>query len=345
MTISNDHPHRRFNPLGDEWVLVSPHRTARPWQGREEDVAPRRPEYDPGCYLCPGNPRASGDINPPYRKTHVFTNDFAALEPDAPLGEFAEHELLTAEGVQGTCRVICFSPRHDLTLAEVGHDGLRTVIDLWVDQTDELGADYRWVQVFENKGEIMGASNPHPHGQIWAGSALPTIAAVEDRTQREYRAAHGTTLLADYVAHEVDSGRRLIAANDEWAALVPYWAQWPFEALVVPRRPAARLTDLDDAARDGLAEVLDLLLVKYDNLFGQPFPYSMGWHGAPSGDDAEHWTVHAHYHPPLLRSATIRKFMVGYEMFAEAQRDLTPENAALQLRSQKDIHHRFFGGR
>ena len=329
-----DHPHRRYNPLADEWMLVSPDRTQRPWQGsRETDLRPpSRLRYDPDCYLCPGNRRASGEVNGQYGGTYVFTNDFAALQPDAPLDQ-VDQGLLRAEGEQGTCRVVCFSPRHDVALGQLAADELRTVVDLWAAQTDELGRQYRWVQVFENRGELMGASNPHPHGQIWAGTALPREGAREQQTQLAYWTAHSRTLLGDYADQEA-GGPRVVAANDDWLAVVPFWAVWPFETLLIARGPACRLPDLDDARRNGLVDALRDLLGRYDGLFDHPFPYSMGWHQAPF-DGAEHpeWRLHAHAYPPLLRSASVRKFMVGYELLAEPQRDLTPEDAAARLRA------------
>lgn len=328
-----DHPHRRFNPLTDEWVLVSPDRTQRPWQGsRETNLQPRsRLRYDPDCYLCPGNRRASGHVNRPYRGTYVFTNDFAALQTDAPL-DVMEQGLLRAEGERGTCRVVCFSPRHDVVLGQLPADALRAVVDLWADQTDELGRRYRWVQIFENRGELMGASNPHPHGQIWAGTALPREGAREQQSQLAYWKAHGRPLLADYAGQE-DGGPRVVAANEAWLAVVPFWAVWPFETLLIARDPAARLPDLDDLRRDRLVEALQDLLGRYDALFDHPFPYSMGWHQAPfDGEEHPEWRLHAHAYPPLLRSASVRKFMVGYELLAEPQRDLTPEDAAARLR-------------
>jgi UDPglucose--hexose-1-phosphate uridylyltransferase len=329
-------PHRRYDPLRDEWVLVSPGRTNRPWQGGEErPQVEQRPAYDPGCYLCPGNTRANGERNPAYGATFVFTNDFAALRPETSVGTF-EDGLLRAEGEQGTCRVICFSPRHDLTLAAMAHDDVRRVVDLWADQTADLGARYRWVQLFENRGEAMGASNPHPHGQVWAGTALPTTVAREDASQHAHHDRTGRPLLLDVVAQEAD-GPRVVEANDQWLVVVPFWATWPFEVLVLPRAPVARMPDLDDPRRDALAAVLGRTLRRYDALFGVPFPYSMGWHGAPFGAGAkahiDAWTLHGHAYPPLLRSATVRKFMVGYELLAEAQRDVTPEDAAARLRA------------
>ena len=336
-------PHRRYDPLIDQWILVSAGRTHRPWQGqRESSSVSDLPVYDPGCYLCPGNRRANGDVNPAYTGTFVFTNDFAALRPDTS-DERIEDGLIVAEGERGTCRVVCFSPRHDLTLARMSPEEVRCVIDLWADQTEELGATYRWVQVFENRGTAMGASNPHPHGQIWAGTALPREAAREDRTQRAHLEAHGRSLLVAYAVQE-SGGARVVAENRDWLVLVPFWAAWPFETLVIPRRPVRRLAELGPGERDSLAAVLGSLLVRYDNLFGHPFPYSMGWHQAPFGEgDGAHWQLHAHFYPPLLRSASVRKFMVGYELLAETQRDLTAEEAARRLREVPGTHYRAGG--
>lgn len=336
------HPHRRFNPLTGQWVLVSPHRTQRPWQGHREGPAPgARPQHDPKCYLCPGNTRANGETNPHYRDTFVFVNDFAALMPDTPLAGGAADALLRVEPVRGTCRVICFSPRHDLTLPEMSLPEIRGVVEVWSAQTAELLEQYRWVQVFENKGAIMGCSNPHPHGQIWASSSLPNEARLEDEAQRAYFESRGTPLLVDYARREFELDRRVVVANDHWLAVVPFWAVWPFEILLLPRRPVRRLPDLETAEKVALAEMLKRLLTRYDNLFETSFPYSMGWHGAPGGaEDFAHWQLHAHFYPPLLRSADVKKFMVGYEMLAEAQRDLTPEQAAQRLRDLPDRHYR-----
>jgi len=340
------HPHRRYNPLTGEWVLVSPQRTQRPWQGQIEKTPPDdRPAYDPGCYLCPGNARAGGNHNPPYESTFVFANDFSALLPDAPPAAASDHPLFRSRSVQGECRVICFSPRHDLTLPEMALPEIRAVVDVWAEQVAELGERYRWVQVFENKGAIMGCSNPHPHGQIWASNDLPNEAAKEDAAQRRYFQQHGVPLLLDYVEQEARRGERLVVENAQWLAVTPFWAVWPFEILLLPRRHVLRLPDLTDAERDALADILKRLLTRYDNLFETSFPYSMGWHAAPEAGDQEaeggdqgHWQLHAHFYPPLLRSATVKKFMVGYEMLAEPQRDLTAEQAAARLRAASEVH-------
>lgn len=324
-------PHRRWNPLTDQWILVSADRQLRPWSSDETETPPQdlRP-YDPTCYLCPGNARANGQQNPAYDRPFVFTNDFAALRPDINRVEFDEG-LLRGRSEAGTSRVLCFSPRHDLTLAAMDPAAIGDVIDVWADQTTELGATYRWVQVFENRGRLMGASNPHPHGQIWACASLPGEASREDRQQRAHHERTGSSLLLDYVDQEA-GGPRMVVATDEWLVVIPFWASWPYETLVVPRRPTHRLPELDPARRAELAGVLKRLLQRYDSLFDQPFPYSMGWHQAPFGlDPIEPWQLHAHFYPPLLR-AGVRKFMVGFELLAETQRDLTPEAAAATLR-------------
>jgi UDPglucose--hexose-1-phosphate uridylyltransferase len=337
-------PHRRKNALTGEWVLVSPQRASRPWLGQVEAIGSRPAiAYDASCSLCPRNERASGARNPDYGGVYVFDNDFPALLPSAALPSPVEHDLLAWSSQPGACRVLCFSPRHDLTLAEMPVDEIRAVVDIWAAQTEELGRIYRWVQVFENKGEMMGSSNPHPHGQVWASSDLPTQAAREDAHQGEYLFTHRRRLLVDYAALELDLMERVVVQNEHWLVVVPFWAEWPFETLLMPRNAVQRLPDLDDRQRQALASIIKKLLVRYDNLFGAPFPYSMGWHGAPypHGDDdsrvnGAHWQLHCHFYPPLLRSSSVRKFQVGYELLAEAQRDLTPEKAAEVLRCLPD---------
>ncbi len=338
-------PHRRQNVLTGEWILVSPQRTERPWQGQVEKTPPdERPAYDENCYLCPGNRRAGEARNPQYTSTFVFTNDFAALLPEGHASGITGSPLMRAEAVQGTCRVLCFSPRHDLTLAQMGEADIRAVVNMWAEQSAELGLKYRWVQVFENKGAIMGCSNPHPHGQIWASSAIPETPAKEDRYQTDYFRANKKPLLLDYLASEDECKERIVVENGDWAAVVPYWAVWPFEILLLPRRHVLRLPDLEEGEQRSLAEILKRLLTRYDNLFQTSFPYSMGWHGAPwesgrNNRDLAHWQLHAHFYPPLLRSATVKKFMVGYEMLAEPQRDLTAEQAAERLRGVSEVHY------
>jgi UDPglucose--hexose-1-phosphate uridylyltransferase len=336
-----DHPHRRYNSLLGQWVLVSPHRTKRPWQGQvERATAQQRPQYDPQCYLCPGNKRAGDALNPAYTHTLVFVNDFSALLPDAPAESGEKNTLFRVEPVRGECRVICFSPRHDLTLAQMGAPEIRGVVDVWAEQVTELGKSYRWVQLFENKGAVMGCSNPHPHGQVWASSSLPNEPASEDRQQKSHFERHGLPLLVEVAAAEQTFGQRVVIENTDWLVVVPFWAVWPFETMVLPRRHVLRLPDLTDKERNSLADILRRLLVRYDNLFETSFPYSMGWHGAPTnGADYRHWQLHAHFYPPLLRSATVKKFMVGYELLAEAQRDLTPEQATQRLRQLSEQHH------
>jgi UDPglucose--hexose-1-phosphate uridylyltransferase len=345
-----DHSHRRRNPLTNQWVLVSPHRSKRPWQGQQETASDEQlPAYEPTCYLCAGNTRVSGDVNPAYSGTFVFTNDHAALLPEVPDAPPSTDPLFQAEAARGTSRVICFSPDHARTLPELPLAAIEGVIDTWCAQTEELGRTHAWVQVFENKGAIMGCSQPHPHGQIWATGHLPNEVATEDREQRAYFATHGRPLLLD-VAEREANGERVVVQTEHWLAVVPYWATWPFETLLLPRFAVQQLPQLNAAQRADLAVALKKLTSRYDNLFRCSFPYSMGWHGAPfqseaSADDAgggtaSAWQLHAHFYPPLLRSATVRKFMVGFEMLAEAQRDLTPEQAAAQLRALSDHHYR-----
>ena len=338
-----ERPHRRHNPLTGEWVLVSPHRAKRPWLGQVERVAPaERPAHDPTCYLCPGNARVGGERNPDYPSTFVFDNDFAALLPEGPDGDDASVDvdgLLVARAESGRARVICFSPRHDLTLPDMEVPQIRAVVDVWAEQYLELGADpaIGHVQIFENKGEAMGASNPHPHGQIWAQRSVPLHAMRELERQREHHARHGRTLLGDYLALEEARGERIVVANDAFVALVPFWAVWPFETMIVSRRPVPHVAALDDRERDLLADVVQRLTRRYDRLFDVSFPYSAGLHQAPTDGAAyPEWHLHLHFYPPLLRSATVRKFLVGYEMLGEPQRDLTAETAAARLRALDD---------
>jgi UDPglucose--hexose-1-phosphate uridylyltransferase len=337
------HPHRRRNPLTGRWVLVSPHRSQRPWQGRQEATADDAlPSYDPACYLCAGNRRVGGQSNPRYESTFVFTNDHAALLPQVPAltTEQAHDPLFGMQAARGTSRVVCFSPDHARTLPELPLAAIGAVIDTWCAQTAELGQTHAWVQVFENKGELMGCSQPHPHGQIWATDYLPDEAAAEDERQRAHHAAHGRPLLLD-VAEREAQGERVVLRSDHWLAIVPFWATWPFETLLLPRFAVQRLPQLSAEQRADLADMLKRLTSRYDNLFECSFPYSMGWHGAPfDARAATPWQLHAHFYPPLLRSATVRKFMVGFEMLAEAQRDLTPEQAAERLRNLPDRHYR-----
>jgi UDPglucose--hexose-1-phosphate uridylyltransferase len=337
-------PHRRLNALTGEWLLVSPHRTQRPWQGQVEATpAEQRPAYDPACYLCPGNQRAGGVHTPDYSSTFVFDNDFAALLPDTAARTLARARdeqpgpaLLRAESERGICRVVCFSPRHDLTLAGMDTVSLRQVVDTWADQYAELGAIpwVRYVQIFENRGAMMGASNPHPHGQIWANERVPNEPAKETQHQHAYTAASGSCLLCDYLALELRDGQRIVCQNEHFVALVPFWAIWPFETLVLPRAHHGALTDLPPDARDDLAGMLRQVTRCYDQLFQVSFPYSMGLHQRPTNDTPyPEWHLHGHFYPPLLRSATVRKFMVGYELLSQPQRDITPEGAAERLRS------------
>ena len=342
-----DSPHLRFNPLNGDWVMVSPHRTGRPWLGQVEKVPPENlPAYDPDCYLCPGNARAGGVRNPAYAGTFVFDNDFSALLPEPSPVDAPSTELMRAEPEAGFCRVVCFSPRHDLTLPELSQPEVEAVLRTWTEQTADLGSrpGIHYVQVFENKGTMMGCSNPHPHSQIWATAHIPNEPAKELAAQDEYFGRHRRPLLLDYLAEEQRLNERVVAANAHFTALVPFWAIWPFEVMLVAHRPAARLTDLHAEEISALAEVLRNVTTRYDNLFEVSFPYSMGFHQAPA-DDRPHpeWVLHAHFYPPLLRSATVRKFMVGYEMLAMPQRDLTPESAAERLRALPEIHYRSKG--
>ena len=336
--LAQQNPHRRYNPLKNEWVLVSPHRTQRPWQGQTEaKTAEVALTYDPTCYLCPGNLRAGGVRTDKYTSTYVFENDFAALKPNAP--RFVSDEggkgLLVAEGESGVCRVICFSPRHDLTLAKMSIAEICAVVNVWAEQYVELGSreDIDYVQVFENRGAMMGASNPHPHGQIWASRSVPNEIVAELRGQREYLAKNRAVLLREYGQMEESLGERVVTQNSSFLAVVPFWAVWPFEVMILPRRHVTQLQEFTEAERSEFAAILKDVTATYDQVFDTPFPYSMGLHPAPcDGQEHPEWQFHAHFYPPLLRSASIRKFMVGYELLGSPQRDITPELAAETLR-------------
>lgn len=336
-----EHPHRRYNPLINEWVLVSPHRAKRPWQGQvetpdENDIS----SYDENCFLCSGNTRINGEVNPAYTGTFVFTNDFAALKQDTPRLS-SDDPLFTMETEQGESRVICFSSDHSKTLPQLSVDEISEVVKTWQEQCTDLSKDYQSVQVFENKGAVMGCSNPHPHGQIWAQNQLPSLVQKKQAAFNDYWQKYGSNLLADYVNREIENSERVVVCNDDWLVVVPYWAAWPFETLLLPRFPVTRITDLTQSQQVSLADIIQQLTIRYDNLFTTSFPYSMGWHGAPfDGQEHEEWTLHASFFPPLLRSASVRKFMVGYEMMAEAQRDLTAEQAAERLRNVSSIHYK-----
>lgn len=334
-------PHRRRNPLTGEWVLISPQRNLRPWQGATESVAENSGQaHEPDCYLCPRNTRVGGKINPNYSGPYVFSNDFPALLPNTttkhPTGASTLHH---SAPVKGEARVICYSPYHDKTMARLPVRAIRQIIMSWIEQTEDLSRLYRTVTIFENRGTAMGCSNPHPHGQIWATDYVPTNVAIEDQHQSNYYQQNGRNLLADLVEKECKDGTRVVFETSEWLCLVPFWAAWPFETLVLPKNEAARFSDLSGNQCTDLAVALKRLTTRYDNLFETDFPYSMGWHGAPGRGDARHWRLHAHFYPPLLRSATVRKFMVGFELLAEAQRDLTPEAAAAILRDLSDLHY------
>ena len=339
---SAKYPHRRKNILTEEWILVSPHRTQRPWQG---EISPRekenRPAYDPECYLCPGNIRANGETNPRYSDTFAFTNDFSALLPETPSVEYSINGLLKAKSEKGICRVVNFSPRHDLTLAEMDERGIEKVITVWQDEFKSLGADPRinHVQIFENKGAMMGNSNPHPHGQIWAQESIPREAAKELQQFKRYFSKKRRSLLADYLRLELRLKERIVYENTSFAVVVPFWAVWPYETMIISKRKIATILRFTEKEKKDFANALKTITTKYDNLFTTSFPYSAGLHQAPTdGKEHEEWHFHMHFYPPLLRSATVKKFMVGYEMLAEPQRDITPEHSAAILRELPNVH-------
>lgn len=340
-----EHPHKRFNPLQDEWILVSPHRAKRPWQGLQEKTpADNRPDYDDTCYLCPGNIRANGIANPDYEDSYVFDNDFAALKNEIiAQPEVASTSFFKFQPEYGICRVVCFSPKHNLTIPEMEVSQLTKVVQTWIHEYRTLGAieEINYVQIFENKGSIMGCSNPHPHGQIWAQHTLPTKVAKVATQLNAYFQKHQRTLLEDYLTEETNAEERIVVRNDFFTALVPYWATWPFETMIISNRAISNITEMTKEEQLAFAEILQQLTIKYDNLFETSFPYSAGIHQAPT-DGKEHpeWHFHMHFYPPLLRSASVKKFMVGYEMLAESQRDITPERSAQLLREQSTIHYK-----
>ena len=343
MTSDFEFTHRRKNMLNGEWVLVSPHRNNRPWLGATEAASENMlAPYESSCPLCPGNVRANGEGNPHYEFTHVFTNDFGALTSEQISVKSEESDpLFQAEQARGTARVICFSPDHSKTLPELSVSDIREVVDTWKSQFDELAEHYTCIHIFENKGEIMGCSQPHPHGQIWAHNHRSTEIQTEDERQLDYFQTHGRPLLADYIERELSTGQRIIVDNEYWLAVVPFWAKWPFETLLLCKDDVQTFSQLNVEQRHSLAEALKVLTTKYDNVFNTSFPYSMGWHNAPLDcENNDHWRLHAHFYPPLLRSATVKKHMVGYEMLAESQRDLTAETAAKILREASNIHYK-----
>jgi len=338
-----EHSHTRLNILTGDWILVSPHRSKRPWQGKVEDLPKDdRPAYDPACYLCPGNKRADGSINPEYKNSFVFVNDFSALLANTPEGSVNEEGLLVANSESGVCKVICFSPRHDLTLPQMKVDDIEKVIELWQEEFTTIASNpsIKYIQIFENKGEIMGCSNPHPHGQIWSSSSVPLELSKETTQQKKYFDKHHKSLLSAYLELELRKKERIVLENEAFVALVPFWATWPYEIMIVSKRHIQAITQLNEAEKKLFAAMLKELTAKYDNLFRVSFPYSAGIHQAPVNDgNHDEWHLHMHFYPPLLRSATVKKFMVGYEMLANPQRDITAEFAAEKLRSLSTIHY------
>jgi UDPglucose--hexose-1-phosphate uridylyltransferase len=341
----HEDPHRRYNPLINEWILVSPHRAKRPWQGQNETISTvKMPEYDPECYLCPGNVRANGEVNPQYTGSFVFENDFAAMKQDEiEFVDNTEPTFFKAQPERGISRVVCFSPKHNETLPEMKISQIENVVRTWQKEYTYLGnKDFiNYVQIFENKGSVMGCSNPHPHGQIWAQSSLPTQVARTQANLKVYYDQHKTSLLQDYLTQELEQKERIVIENEYFVALVPFWAIWPYETLIISKRHFGRITNMTASEITSYAAILKILTIKYDNLFETSFPYSSGIHQAPT-DGTEHpeWHFHMHFYPPLLRSASVKKFMVGYEMMGESQRDITPEKSAQMLRDLSGVHYK-----
>ncbi len=337
-----DTPHRRQNILTGDWVLVSPHRTKRPWQGKVEEIKPLSTiTHDPKCYLCPGNTRASGATTEKYTSTYAFTNDFSALLSETDI-DTIENGHLKAKGEKGVCRVVCFSPNHSLTLPLMEITDIEAVIQLWQKEYADLGAlDYiNHVQIFENKGSIMGCSNPHPHGQIWAQASIPMEAQKKAIRQEAFYKETGKSLLGDYLAQEIELKERIVLENEHFVALVPFWVVWPYEAMIVPRKHQQHIGQMNLTERKAFAQILKALTIRFDNVFKTSFPYSSGIHQAPTNGEAhKHWHWHMSFYPPLLRSASVKKFMVGYEMFGEPQRDITAEWTADKLRSMPATHY------
>ena len=335
-TNLQDYSHKRFNILTGEWVLVSPHRAKRPWQGQNEEISnEKRPKHDPNCYLCSGNTRVNGEKNPKYNDVLVFTNDFAALQTTSP--KFAVNEgLLKAESEQGICKVICFSPDHSKSLADMSVENINKVVKTWQNQYTELGSNnmINYVQIFENKGAVMGCSNPHPHGQIWSQSTLPNEVDKKDQQQRTYFSENNTSLLGDYLKQELEANERIIYQNDDFVVLTPFWAVWPFETMIIPKKQYINITKISEQESLNFADAISKITKAYDKLFDCSFPYSSGIHQSPTnGKINDYWHWHMSFYPPLLRSATVKKFMVGYEMFGSPQRDITAEYAAKKLRN------------